>query len=267
MDNQLIDRRLPENQGVFDVPFSSSQTPSVPNPVDYGKLSLGVKPKHKTEMDLALCNTLPPAPRSQLVNYPPENTMCPDDNPLPYLKDTCYLVNNKAQGVVGLVCNGPGQSGNANFYRGNQFSNGYEWVNQYAYDGTKQLEYSPDAAARYTDEFPVQLDELRRSFGSVQSSYQLSNPTLIYKKPYTYPSGEFIRSKDPRYRTYPQFNNYTANGFPIYTYPYKDLNTKSADLMETFADLPSKIVNNNTIIMSVLVALILVLFVYYIRKH
>jgi hypothetical protein len=247
MENQLIDRRLPENQGVFDVPFPSSRTPSVPNPVDHGKLSLGVKPKHKTEMDLALCNTLPPAPRSQLVNYPPENTMCPDDNPLPYLKDTCYLVNNTAQGVVGLVCNGPGQSGNANFYRGNQFSNGYEWINQYAYEGEKKLEY--------TDEFPV------------QSSYQLSNPTLIYKKPYTYPSGEFIRRQDPRYRTYPQFSNYTANGFPIYTYPYKDLNTKSADLVETFADLPNKILNNNTVIMSVLVALILVLFVYYVRKH
>lgn len=246
MNNQLIDRRLPENQGIYDVPIHSSKVPSVPNPVDYGKRNLGAKPHHKTEMDLALCNTLPPAPRSQLVNYPPENTMCPDENPLPYLKDTCYMVNNKSQGVVGLVCNGPGQSGNANFYRGNQFSNGYEWLNQYAYEGKKKLEF--------TDEFPV------------QSSYQMSNPTMIYTKPYTYPSGEFIRSQDPRYRTYPQFSNYTANGYPIYTYPYKDLNNKQ-DVVEGFTNPLNSILRNNGIIMSVLVALVLVLFMYYIKKH
>ena len=244
--NNLIDRNLPENQGTFSVPIHSSQTPSVPNPVDHSKSNYSAKPHHKREMDLALCNTLPPAPRSQLINYPPSNTMCPNDNPLPYIKNSCYLVNNESQGVVGLVCNDPGQSNNANFYRGNQFSNDYKWINQYAYEDNKKLEY--------TDEFPV------------QSGYQLSNPTMIYKKPYTYPSGEFLRSKDPRYRTYPEFSNYTANGFPIYTYPYKNLNNRSAiNIVEGFEN--NMEMSNNGIILSVIVVLVLILFVYYLRKH
>jgi hypothetical protein len=243
MDNSLIDRRLPENQSIFNIPLNSSRIPSVPNPVDHQKLNLASKPDHKTEMDLQLCNTLPPAPRSQLVNYPPDNSMCPNENPLPYIKDTCYLVNSKVQGVVGLVCNGPGQSGNANFYRGNQFSNDYEWINQYAYEDNKKLEY--------TDEFPVKTNDQE----------------IVYKRPYTYPSGEFIRSQYPQYRTYPYFNNYTVNGYPIYTYPYTNVNNtnNTNNVVEGFENTVSN--SMNRIILSILVVLVLILFVYYLKKY
>ena len=92
------------------VPIRKSAFPSVAQPRDPSANSDSITPDHKNEQNVGYCNILPPAPRSQLVNYPPRSTMCPKIDPKGYTKDSCYLVNNVDQGVVGLVCNNAGEA-------------------------------------------------------------------------------------------------------------------------------------------------------------
>ena len=98
-------------------------------------------------------------------------------NPIPYKKNSCYLVDNKAQGVIGLVCNNPGGSNNSNFVRGNEFANDYVWINQYESNKIKE----------YSVERPVTKNE---------------NETLVYENINFYPLGTFNNRQSPWYRTY-----------------------------------------------------------------
>jgi len=241
--NRYINRKLPLSQQIMKVPINRNAVPSVSSPRDPGSYSNAKSPNHRNENDLNYCNILPPAPRSQLTNYPPKSTMCPEINPKPYVRNSCYMVNNKDQGVVGLVCNDAGSSNNSNFVRGNEFSNDYVWLNQYE-DENKIKDY--------TVEQPV------------QTPLEMSNPTLIYEPTNFYPTNLHSQRTNPSFRSYPQFKNYDANGLPIYTYPNKVLNPVSGkNVIEGFENNMTESEKCNLIIFLVAAVLIIIAVLYF----
>lgn len=214
--NNYIDRNLPRSQVGLRVPFNRDPVPNVDGPIDTTANNYSIAPKHKNEDDSSYSNVLPPAPRSQLVNYP-EKTKS-KINPQPYKQNSCYLVDNKDQGVVGLVCNNAGGSNNSNPQRGNEFSNDYYWLNEYEYEKNKIDEYSVER--------PVQVP------------MDLAGPTMVYKPSNYFPLKTWNNREHPWNRTYPKFKNYTASGLPIYTYPNGVLNNiqKADGTMKTCID-------------------------------
>ena len=242
-------------QKLLPVPYFENPTPSVELPMDYGRAPYGLAPDHPTaksrvDDNLQYCNYLSPAPRNPQMNVPYEGDKnCPTFKPQPYSKDSCYLMDSKAQGVVGIVCNQSGGSDNANFYRGNQFGVDYD------YDFNER---EAKIKLEYTVERPV------------QTPIQLENPLLIYdNKPnfFPYPSLEIKKNKD--YITYPQVNNYTQSGDPTYVYPYKTPNfpytSKESDSLTLSNGLFEKFENENKMnIKNFIVLMLLILLLLYV---
>jgi hypothetical protein len=194
-------------QNILPVPFPKNPTPSVESPNNYGNspypMALKANPTRKNDQ-LQYCNFLEPSPRNQALNVPYEgNKTCPNFKTQPFSKDSCYLMDSKAQGVVGIVCNQAGGSNNANFYRGGQF--GVDYPLDYNKNmNKKKLEY--------TVENPVQLP------------MELENPSIVYDSNVFYPEPSFHIRKNKNFLTYPLQPNYTVNGLPKTTYPYKVMN-------------------------------------------
>jgi len=227
------------------IPIHKSAVPSVDQPYDPSANSNSIAPDHKNEHNVGYCNILPPAPRSQLVSYPPRSTMCPKINPKGYTKDSCYLVNNVDQGVVGLVCNNAGGSDNSNFVRGNEFSNDFYWV------GTKHKEDEYNLGSTRANEYVVERP--------VQVPLEKSNPTMIYAPSNFYPmKARDGRKKYPWYRTYPQFKNYAANGLPIYTYPYP-IPKKDEEIVEGFSNNKVNLNRNDYVNLTIMIAIVVLL--------
>jgi hypothetical protein len=238
-------------QKILPVPYTKPPTPSVESPVNYGSSPYPVplKPSSRKDDDLQYCNFLEPSPRDQRLNVPYEGQKdCPKFKTQPYGKDSCYLLNSKGQGVVGIVCNQPGGSDNANFYRGNQFGVDYpfdfkERINQ------KKLEY--------TVEQPVQIP------------MELQNPMMVYDQGTFYPEPSFKLRKDKDFITYPLENNFTENGMPTYAYPYKTLNpifedtTQNNDITENFTDYDN---SQKKIFFMIILLIIIGMFLFFINK-
>jgi hypothetical protein len=238
-------------QKILPVPYTKPPTPSVESPVNYGSSPYPVPLKQSSRKndDLQYCNFLEPSPRDQRLNVPYEGQKdCPKFKTQPYGKDSCYLLDSKAQGVVGIVCNEAGGSDNANFYRGNQFGVDFpfdfkERINQ------KKLEY--------TVEQPAQIP------------MQLQNPMMVYDKGTFYPEPSFKLRKDKDFITYPLENNFTENGLPTYTYPYKTLNpivqdtTQNSDITENFTNYSN---SEKKLFFMLILLLIIILFVYFINR-
>ena len=201
MENTLLD--VGNNaQNILPVPYPNAPTPSVESPVNYGSspypMPLKPNPNRKND-ELQYCNYLEPSPRNQALNVPYEgNKNCPTFTNQPYNRDSCYLMDSKAQGVVGIVCNQSGGSDNADYYRGNQFGV------DFPFEAGKKLEY--------TVEQPVQLPQ------------QLENPSIVYDNNTFYTEPSFFQRKNKDFFTYPLQQDYTEFGLPTYTYPYKTLN-------------------------------------------
>lgn len=229
--NNYINRQLPKNQKILKVPFSKKPVNKVNSPYDPSSRNNSISAKHLDEKYIDYCNILPPAPRNQLNNYP-QNKPCDKLNPIPYKKNSCYMVDNKAQGVIGMVCNNPGGSNNSNFVRGNEFSNDYLWINQYEHNKIKE----------YSVERPVTSNE---------------NETLVYENSSFYPLGTFNNRQSPWYRTYPTFKNYTAEGLPIYTYPYKEIKNEQIENFSNEKNMNKK--SNNVTKMIIIIIFLLVI--------
>jgi hypothetical protein len=227
-------------QKMLPVPYSNLPVPSVPNSNNYGNspYPLPVKPTPNRKNDeLQYCNFLEPSPRNQSLNVPYEgNKNCPDFKSQPYNKDSCYLMDSKAQGVVGIVCNQAGGSDNANFYRGNQFGVDYPFNQNVE---KKKLEY--------TVEQPVQLP------------MELKNPSVVYDSSTFYPEENYFLRKNKDYLTYPLQQNYTEFGLPTYNYPYKTLNPLFNETnIESFTNN-----ENNKKSLCVIIMFLLVIFLIY----
>ena len=232
-------------QNILPVPYFKSPTPSVESPVNYGSSPYPAVPNvsSRKDDDLQYCNFLEPSPRDQRLNVPYEGKKdCPKFKTQPYGKDSCYLLDSKAQGVVGIVCNQAGGSDNANFYRGNQFGV------DYPFNTEKKMEY--------TVENPVQIP------------LELENPMMYYDRNTFYPEPSFSIRKNKNFLTYPLQQNYTENGMPTYAYPYKTLNPIFEDPtqennIEKFDNIikKEKVKSYNRIIIG-LIIIFLIFFLY-----
>ena len=170
-------------KNILPVPYTRPPVPSVSNPINYGDspYPMPIKMTTRVNDELQYCNFLEPSPRDQRLNVPYQGDKdCPTFTAKPYNKDSCFLMDSKAQGVVGIVCNQAGGSDNANFVRGNQFGLDYPLSQDL---NKKKLEY--------TVENPVQLP------------MELQNPMMLYDKHEFYPEYNFFLRKNKNYATYP----------------------------------------------------------------
>jgi hypothetical protein len=234
-------------QNILPVPYQSNPVPSVESPSNYGSSPYAMavqKPVPRQEDESQYCNFLQPAPRDQRLNVPYEgNKNCPDFKTQPYGKDSCYLMDSKSQGVTGIVCNQAGGSDNADFIRGNQFGTDYP-LNQDL--NKKKLEY--------TFEKPVQIP------------MEMQNPMVIYDKNTFYPEPSFDIRKNKNFITYPLQQNYTENGLPTYTYPYKTMNPifqdPTQDITDSIETFDNKRQATTSIFFVMLLIVILMIFLY-----
>jgi hypothetical protein len=242
-------------QSILPVPYPRPPTPSVESPFNYGSAPypMPIKSSTRVKDDLQYCNFLEPSPRNQMLNVPYEGQKdCPKFKTQPYGKDSCYLMDSKAQGVVGIVCNQPGGSDNANFVRGNQFGVNYP-IDYTEFDNMKKLEY--------TVEQPVQIP------------LEMENPLLIYDKNTFYPEPSFFLRKNKDFLTYPLQQDYTEWGLPTYTYPYKTLNPIFEDpnqtgILESFSNIDNieKNITKKNIFVILFIIFILFFIVFFNKK-
>jgi hypothetical protein len=157
-------------------------------------------------------------------------------------------MDNKAQGVVGIVCNQAGGSDNANFVRGNQFGVDYS-RNFGEIDDAKKLEY--------TVEQPVQIP------------MEMQNPMVVYDKSTFYPEMNFFLKNNKDYLTYPREQNYTEYGLPTYNYPYKTMNpifgnSDDKALFEDFSNQENSPTKKN-IFMIICIVIVILFLVFFSR--
>ena len=231
------------SQNILPVPINKNPTPSVEKPDYYGKspYPMAHQVSSRKNDESQYCNTLGPSPRNQLLNVPYQGEKCPKEKLKPFQKDSCYLMDNKRQGVIGVVCNETGGSNNSNFVRNNQFGLNYEWN---LFNNIKKLEY--------TVEQPVQTPMI------------LDNPSLLMNKSPYYPNHNYYLSQSKNYNTYPKPNNYNEEGIPKYVYPYKTLNY-SSNQIENYMNYDSK-KNTLNMIMIILIIFVVLIIVYLSRK-
>jgi hypothetical protein len=234
---------------ILPVPLRKKPVPPVDSPVDFGSspYPMPLKPSSRKNDDLQYCNFLQPSPRDQRLNTPYEgNKYCPSSKAQPYKKDSCYFVKSNQQGVSGIVCNEPGGSDNANFYRGNQFGV------DYPFDFNERMERKK---IEYTVERPV------------QDSLAMQNPMVMYDNSTFYPENNFALRQNKDYLTYPLPQNYTKNGIPTYIFPYKVLNppyNNRGNTVEKFEtdELHEDFENNYSKIFFVVILLIIILLLF-----
>jgi len=236
-------------QNILPVPYTRPPVPSVASPYNYGDspYPMPIKMTSRVNDNLQYCNFLEPSPRDQRLNVPYEGHKdCPKFTAQPYEKDSCFLMNSKAQGVVGIVCNQSGGSDNANFERGNQF--GVDFPSDQNLN-KKMLEY--------TVENPVQLP------------MELQNPMMLYDKQKFYPEYNYFLRKNKDYSTYPLQPNYTENGLPTYTYPYKTMNPIVDDPSQVTDIVYEEFENskNNKSSGFFIIAILLLVFIFFIYKR
>ena len=233
------------SQRILPVPYAKSPTPSVESPLNYGSspYPMAVKPSSRKNDDLQYCNFLEPSPRDQRLNVPYEGQKnCPTFKTQPFGKDSCYLMDSKAQGVVGIVCNEAGGSDNADFYRGNQF--GVDFPFDQKMEG-KKLEY--------TVEQPVQMQ------------LEMENPMVIYDKNTFYPEPSFFYRKNKDFITYPLKQDYTEYGLPMYTYPYETMNPIFNDPNQDGIEIErfGNIGNNKTHVLCIIILFVILLMLLF----
>jgi len=237
---------------ILPVPYHNRVTPSVEKPSNNNDnlyaLPILEVPNRKNDNN-QYCNTLSPPPRNQNINVPYEgSTNCPDPKYQPFNNDdACYLYKSNAQNVVGIVCNQPGGSNNANFVRGNQFG-----IDK-PYNLNNELE---NKKLEYTVENPVQIP------------IQKQNPVMVTEPNgfYPYPSQLLVKNKD--FLTYPRSATYTENGTPTYVYPYKVMNPSQNEksplpiMIEPFDNcMPPK----SQIFILLLLIIVIVLFLFHVN--
>jgi len=240
-DNVIFDIETNE-QSILPIPFTESPVPNVANPNTYGRspypIAESPNPITRKSDPIQYCNTLDPAPRDQRLNVPYEGDKNCPNYPQPYSRDSCYLMDSKTQGVIGVVCNGGGGSDNSNTLRGNQF--GVDYNNDFQKElNDKQLEYVVNQ--------PVQNRMIKQ------------NPAIVLDKNTFYPQPSFPLRKDKDFLTYPLQQNYTETGLPTYTYPYKTMNP----VFENFEDNSDyKNMKKNQAFFIMLLIIIFIIFLF-----
>jgi len=251
MDNQINGNYANDNiifdidtnkQSILPMPYTEGPVPSVAKPNTYGRspypIAQSPNPTTRKSDPVQYCNTLDPAPRDQRLNVPYQGDKNCPDYPQPYSRDSCYLMDSKTQGVVGVVCNSAGGSANSNTVRGNQF--GVDYNNDFQKElNDKQLEYIVNQ--------PVQSKMIKQ------------NPAIVLDKNTFYPQPSFPLRKSKNFLTYPLQQNYTDDGLPTYTYPYKTMNP----VFENFEDNSGyKNMKKNQAFFIMLLIIIFIIFIF-----
>jgi len=251
------------------VPAKEPTATLVPSPIDHEKMNLSIAPGSQWYKSDTFCNTLPPAPRNQLINYPITKKNCPTYKSPKYDPQKCYFTYNKDQNTPGMFCGGPGGSGNANFVRGNQFSNNYctkdfadNSKNNVLSIGNNTLDIIGGKISNTSiDEYTV--DAIKPVQVKMEKVLFKDNPTVVSDSPF-YPYPHYYYTKNKEYRTYPHSKHYNKNGMPEYTYPYNTL-TKSnvKSVIENFTNTCATCSSNSKglwIAIIVVLAIIIILF-------
>jgi hypothetical protein len=171
-------------------------------------------------------------------------------------------MDNKRQGVVGVVCNQAGGSDNANFVRGNQFGLDYDWN---LFDNIK--------AKEYTVEQPVQMP------------INLENPTIVDNQTLFHPTTNYYLSKSQKIIKHIQDQiislkmvtnlclslqnykyTYTKNNDKInYNYDNNRKNLANLDNIEDFTNL-CKNKNMRNLFSLLIFILIIILIIYFTKR-
>lgn len=228
--NKKLNIEIANNsQKILPVPIKRNPTPNVEKPDYYGKspYPMSYQVSSRKNDYLQYDNILDTSPRDQL-NLMKKNTI------EPFCKDSCYMVDNKRQGVIGLMCD---QDSNGNNVRGNTFGLDYDWnlINE-----IKKKEY--------TVEQPV------------QQSMLVKNPLIVNDQSQFYPNQHYYHTRSKDYNTYPKNNNYNEKGKPTYVYPHKILNN-----IENFIDYDQN-KNMMNLILVVLTILVLLVIIYFTKR-
>ena len=185
-------------------PLNNLSVPNVESPFDPRGINQSNAPL-SLDFKRKISHTLLAPPREQMED--PGNNIKPKSYFLntPYDIKTCTYNYHPKQKVKGLVCN---YTENANFVRGNQFSNDFKNL----YDSEK-----------YTVEQPV---------------LEPSNPLMVSSSPF-YPYPGFEYKINPYYKTYPYSNDYLGT-MPTYRNPYNTQGPNSP-IVEKFGTLNESI--------------------------
>jgi hypothetical protein len=261
MDNSVNDNNIifdieSNDQMILPIPYTEGPVPSVAKPNTYGKSPYPVAEKPipitRKKDQIQYCNTLDPAPRDQRLNVPYEGDKNCPDYPQPYSRDSCYLMDSKTQGVVGVVCNTSGGSDNANFRRGNTF--GLDYNNNFQKElNDKQLEYIVNQP--------------------VQSKMIKENPSIVMDTNTFYPQPSFPLRGTKDFLTYPLQQNYTRDGMPTYVYPYKTMNSVldngvlnnsvlNNSVLEDFEDYSENNMKKNHALFIIILIIVFILFIF-----
>jgi hypothetical protein len=226
MNTMGINTNFPDTRQIMATPAVEPTSPLVPSPVDHNKVKLSIAPNNQWYTDDTFCNVLPPAPRSQLINYPTSKKNCPKYKSPKYNPKKCYFTYNEQQNIPGIFCGG---EDNANFVRGNQFSN--ECGKNYQDNSKKNmLSIGNNILSTVNPTANNDIDEYSlKATKPVQTGMEevliKDNPTVISDSPF-YPYPNYNNTKNKKYIEYPHAKHYTDGGMPLYTYPYNTL-TKS----------------------------------------
>ena len=100
----------------------------------------------------------------------------------------------------------------------------------------------------------------------VQIPMEMQNPMVIYDKNTFYPEPSFDIRKNKNFITYPLQQNYTENGLPTYTYPYKTMNPifqdPTQDITDSIETFDNKRHASTSIFFVLLLIVILMIFLY-----
>jgi len=243
-DNIIFDIEN-NDQTMLPMPYTEGPVPSVAKPNTYGRSPYPIAetpaPITRKSDQIQYCNTLDPSPRDQRLNVPYEGDKNCPDYPQPYSRDSCYLMDSKTQGVVGIVCNSSGGSGNSNTLRGNQF--GVDYNNNFQKElNDKKLEYVVNQ--------PVQAKMINE------------NPAIVLDNNTFYPQPSFPLRNSKNFLTYPLQQNYTEAGLPTYTYPYKTMNPIFERFTSNSDDNSYKNMKGNQAFFIMILIIIFIIFLF-----
>jgi hypothetical protein len=193
LNSKLI---IPKSSTLPPRPINNLSVPKVEKPFDPRGRSQSNAPIY-SELDVATSNFLNPPPREQM------------EDPVSNVKPNLYFLNTPYDTKSCIFKYNPNQMviGNANFVRGNQFSNNF--TNLYN-------------SEKYTVEQPV---------------LEPTNPLMVTNSPfYPYPGFEF--RINPDYKTYP-YQSDSLGTMPAFKYPYKTTGPISP-VIEKFKDIKRK---------------------------
>lgn len=176
--------------------------PRAPTGYATDQLSGAAAPPSTTNEHDVHCNILPPPPRSQIV--PPK---CQKKWKRPFKRGELYLGYSPAQNVFGLIDGGPGKSVSTDFkalelgYPDSLGQNNANWVR----------------GNQFSDMYPqVKLSDAYKHHTEINVGKLLKNNPIVEAKSEYFPEPDQCIKKNKWYLQYPYKRPFSATGQPMY---------------------------------------------------